>query len=293
MATLTAQQALLAHSWPQGESVRVRMGLHTGEPTVSSTGYVGMDVHRAARIAASGHGGTGRPVPAHCMTWCPGRPARRSEPAGSGLPPPERPAAARAALSAPPRRSAGAVPTPQVARLPPQQPASSAHDLHRPGAGDGRRRGAADNHRLLTLTGSGGAGQDPPGAPGRRRPAGRFAGRRVAGRAGAAGRPGAGAADGRLGRWASSEEPGRPLPPPSPTTCESQELLLLLDNCEHLLAACAQLADALLRACPDLHILATSRERWASAGETVWRVPSLSLPDPQGLPRRERIASPA
>ena len=52
-----AQKALAEHQWPQGADVRVRMGLHTGEPIIVHTGYVGMDIHRAARIAAAGHGG--------------------------------------------------------------------------------------------------------------------------------------------------------------------------------------------------------------------------------------------
>jgi class 3 adenylate cyclase len=52
-----AQRALISHSWPRGEVLSVRMGLHTGEPLISSTGYVGMDVHRAARIGDAGHGG--------------------------------------------------------------------------------------------------------------------------------------------------------------------------------------------------------------------------------------------
>ena len=51
-----AQQAL------EGGAVRVRMGLHTGEPAVTDEGYVGIDVHRAARIAAAGHGGAGSQV---------------------------------------------------------------------------------------------------------------------------------------------------------------------------------------------------------------------------------------
>jgi predicted ATPase/DNA-binding CsgD family transcriptional regulator len=57
------------------------------------------------------------------------------------------------------------------------------------------------------------------------------------------------------------------------------ELLLVLDNCEHLLAGCSPLADALLRACSGVRILATSREPLALAGETVWAVPPLTLPD--------------
>ena len=52
-----AQRELAKHTWLQDEPVRVRMGLHTGEPLIASTGYVGMDVHRAARIGDAGHGG--------------------------------------------------------------------------------------------------------------------------------------------------------------------------------------------------------------------------------------------
>lgn len=52
-----AQRALAAHHWPQDATLRVRMGLHTGEPMLARTGYVGMDVHRAARIGGAGHGG--------------------------------------------------------------------------------------------------------------------------------------------------------------------------------------------------------------------------------------------
>jgi WD40 repeat protein/class 3 adenylate cyclase len=52
-----AQLELAKHTWLMDEPVRVRMGLHTGEPLIASTGYVGMDVHRAARIGDAGHGG--------------------------------------------------------------------------------------------------------------------------------------------------------------------------------------------------------------------------------------------
>ncbi len=56
-AAVAAQRALRAQAWPQGTSVRVRMGLHTGEPQVGEEGYLGIDVVRAARICAAGHGG--------------------------------------------------------------------------------------------------------------------------------------------------------------------------------------------------------------------------------------------
>jgi class 3 adenylate cyclase len=54
---VAAQRSLRDHAWPRGAEVRVRMGLHTGEPTVGEEGYLGMDVVRAARIASAGHGG--------------------------------------------------------------------------------------------------------------------------------------------------------------------------------------------------------------------------------------------
>src|SRR5205085_458106 len=54
---VAAQRALASQVWPEGVVVRVRMGLHTGEPTLSSEGYTGLDVHQAARIMSAGHGG--------------------------------------------------------------------------------------------------------------------------------------------------------------------------------------------------------------------------------------------
>lgn len=56
-AAVEMQRALVAHPWPDGAAVHVRMGLHTGEPQRSAEGYVGLDVHRAARIMSAGHGG--------------------------------------------------------------------------------------------------------------------------------------------------------------------------------------------------------------------------------------------
>ena len=54
---VAAQRELSSQSWPDGVDVKVRMGLHTGEPTVGEDGYLGMDVVRAARICSAGHGG--------------------------------------------------------------------------------------------------------------------------------------------------------------------------------------------------------------------------------------------
>jgi class 3 adenylate cyclase len=56
-AAVQVQRALAEERWPEGVGVHVRMGLHTGEPVVGATDYVGLAVHRAARICAVGHGG--------------------------------------------------------------------------------------------------------------------------------------------------------------------------------------------------------------------------------------------
>jgi predicted ATPase/class 3 adenylate cyclase/DNA-binding XRE family transcriptional regulator len=80
------------------------------------------------------------------------------------------------------------------------------------------------------------------------------------------------------------EDPQRTIAETLADYLRDRHLLLVLDNCEHLVATVAELADNLLRTCPDLHILATSREALSIAGETTYRVPSLAVPDPQHLP---------
>jgi predicted ATPase/DNA-binding CsgD family transcriptional regulator len=76
------------------------------------------------------------------------------------------------------------------------------------------------------------------------------------------------------------EQPEQPLIDTLSDHLRSKETLLVLDNCEHLIEACASLAHTLLRSCPNLRILATSREALGVAGEKAWLVPSLSVPDP-------------
>jgi predicted ATPase/DNA-binding CsgD family transcriptional regulator len=77
-------------------------------------------------------------------------------------------------------------------------------------------------------------------------------------------------------------------------TLRTRSCLLVLDNCEHLLDGCAQLMDLLLSSCPELNVLATSREPLGLTGEIAWRVPSLPVPDPTRLaPVAELLQSPA
>ena len=74
------------------------------------------------------------------------------------------------------------------------------------------------------------------------------------------------------------EAPGQPLFEVLAEHLQSRALLLVLDNCEHVVAAAAALAHTLLAAAPDLRILATSRQALEVAGEVAWRVPSLAVP---------------
>jgi predicted ATPase/DNA-binding CsgD family transcriptional regulator len=87
------------------------------------------------------------------------------------------------------------------------------------------------------------------------------------------------------------ERPGEPVADTLADALRSRELLLIVDNCEHLLEAAARLMDRLLDSCPRLRILATSREAIGVEGEARWLVPPLSVPDPEGGPLSEASES--
>lgn len=95
--------------------------------------------------------------------------------------------------------------------------------------------------------------------------------------------------------FAVKEEPGKPLERTLTEHLRDKRLLLLVDNCEHLLDACAKVVDMLLRQCSGLKILASSRQALGIAGEQTYRVPSLSLPGrsvthaPQSLSKYEAV----
>lgn len=80
------------------------------------------------------------------------------------------------------------------------------------------------------------------------------------------------------------DEPQQPVIDMLSDYLREKKMLVILDNCEHLIDACTQVADALLKRCPGLNILATSREVLGVLGEAIYRVPSLALPDLQPLP---------
>lgn len=84
-----------------------------------------------------------------------------------------------------------------------------------------------------------------------------------------------------MGALGVHEEAGVPKSKTLTEALKERRLLLVLDNCEHVLNACASLASDLLHACPQVRVLASSREALGIAGEQTFRVPSLSLPDPK------------
>ena len=92
-------------------------------------------------------------------------------------------------------------------------------------------------------------------------------------------------------------QPGRPVLETLLDALAPQDVLIVLDNCEHLIGGCAKTAEAIVRRCPRVHLLATSREPLGIGGETIYRVPSLSLPGPgdcgsrrPGPPMRSRCS---
>ncbi len=274
-----AQRALAAHSWPNDATLRVRMGLHTGEPAIGPTGYVGIDVHRAARICSAGHGGQVLVSDATRVL------AENELPSGiafkdlgehrlKDLQRPERLfqlIIPELALEFPPLKSLDAVPN----NLPIQLTSfvGRADTLS-------EVKQLLSTTRLLTLTGTGGTGKT------------RLSLQLAADELDAF-------PDGvwliELGQLSDPnlipqsiastlevrEVAGRPLMVALVDYMRDKNLLLTLDNCEHMIDACAKLADSLLHACPRLKILTSSREALGIAGETSFRVPSLALPPEQ------------
>ena len=269
----TADGALAAAESVQGALgaglVRMRMGLHTGTPLLTDAGYVGMDVHRAARIAAAAHGGQ---VVASSSTrsLVDGRFAfvDLGEHRFKDLAEPER-VFQLGEGEFPPLRSLYLtnLPVPATVFLGRERELGEVAGLLR-----------RDDVRVLTLTGPGGMGKT-----------------RLALQAAAEV-----ADDHRDGVWWTPlaelrdpalvlpsvaqaldvrEETNRELVETLVTRLAGKELLMLIDNAEHLLPQLATDVADLVAACPTLTVLVTSRERLQVTAETAWPVPPLDPSD--------------
>ena len=280
-AVLEMQHDLEAHDWPAGERVRVRMGVHTGEASeTAATDLMGLDVHRAARVGALAYGGQillsetaaalvrDRLPPGAALADLGlhrlkdlGRPEHIFQLDGPGL-----------QTEFPPLRSLG---NPALPNNLPTQLATfigRAREL-------ADVRALAETSRLVTLTGAGGSGKT-----------------RLSLQVAAELLDGSG--DGvwlvELAPVADEDEvapaiaaavaiggqPGRPILETLVDALVPQDVLIVLDNCEHVIGACAKVAEAILQRCPRVHVIATSREPLGIGGEVIYRVPSLSLPGP-------------
>jgi predicted ATPase/DNA-binding SARP family transcriptional activator/DNA-binding CsgD family transcriptional regulator len=86
------------------------------------------------------------------------------------------------------------------------------------------------------------------------------------------------------------EQPGHPILETLARALREKQLLLVLDNCEHLIDAVVRLAETLVDSCPEIRLLATSRQALGVTGELVWQVPPLSIPEPDESPAAEELA---
>jgi predicted ATPase/class 3 adenylate cyclase len=274
-AAVAIQRALADAGGP----VRVRIGLHSGTASLSRSGYVGIDVHRAARIAAAGHGGqivvsssTGvlldhalgddralRPLGSFALRGL-SRTERLHQLQAAGL-----------AADFPPLRAR------RAARVDLPAPLTSLVDRHREVA-EVVDTLARPEVRLLTLTGPGGSGKTRLAIAVAERVAPAFPDgvRFVA----------LGAIDDHEAvPGAIADALGIPVEgdawPSLANDLADQELLLVLDNLEQVIAVAPEVA-RLLRRCPGLRVLATSRIVLRVSGEWEYAVPTLAVPTDDG-----------
>jgi predicted ATPase/class 3 adenylate cyclase len=289
---LAAQRALASESWPTSRPIRVRMSLHTGSCEERDHDYFGPVVNRTARLEAIAHGGQ------VLISGATAGLLAGSLPAGASLRDlglhrlkdlgrPEQVFQLEAgdlAADFPPLTSLDNPDLPN--NLPGQLSAFVGRSAEL-----AQVRELASSTRLVTLTGAGGSGKT------------RLALQAAAELVGAApdgvwlaelaavtdGSQVPGVLAGALGL----ADGGGAAPAQAVTDAlAGQDTLVLLDNCEHVIDAAARLCDQLLRHCPKIRIVATSREPLGIDGEQVYRVPSLSLP-PADADAGELLASDA
>lgn len=282
-ASVEAQRVLATYDWPEGVIVPVRMGLHTGEPSRTTEGYVGLDVHHAARIMSAGHGGqvllshttrdlveqtlpegvSVRDLGAHRLKDLQ-HPSRLFQLVIPGLP-----------ADFPPLKTLDN--SPNNLPLQPTPFLGREKEVHAIG-----QLLLRESSRLVTLTGPGGVGKTRLGLQVAAELAEHFPD----------------------GTWFVSLAPisdpdlviptisqvlglpeARDQPPLEhlKSALQEKKMQLLLDNFEQVVSAATSVAD-LLAACPRLKVLVTSREGLHVRAEREYPVPALLLPDMKRLP---------
>jgi predicted ATPase/class 3 adenylate cyclase len=282
-AAVAAQRALFTHSWPEAVTLRVRMGLHTGEPVRAKEGYVGLDVHHAARIMRAAHGGqvllsqTIRELVEHTL------------PAGVAL-------HDLGEHRLKDLQRASHLFQLVIAGLPADFPALRTLDTSpnnlpvQPTAFLGREKEIAaalrllmhENIRLLTLTGPGGTGKTRLALQVAAEASDHFADGVYFVDLAPLNDPELVVAN--IAHVLNvTERGGQPLLENLKTSLREKQMLLLLDNFEQVVQAAPAIAD-LLVACPKLKMLVTSRMTLHVRAEQEFAVPPLTLPDPKHLP---------
>jgi len=288
-AALAGQQALRAEAWPADTGpLRVRMGLHTGDSEARDGDYFGPELNRAARITGAGHGGQILVSEATAVLL---RPALASPASLADL------GDHRLKGLADPMRIFQLCQPNLISAFPPLKSlAAFQHNLHpQLSSFIGREKELADVQRLLAPASAVNEGARPggerlvtllgPGGTGKTRLMLQAAEEMVD--------------QFRDGVWLVElapltdpgliaervaaalnvqEQPGRPMLDTLVDYARHKDMLLLLDNVEHLVRECAVLAERLLEHCPRLKLLVTGREALFIAGETTLQIPSLSLP---------------
>lgn len=285
IAAIEAQRALASQAWPEGAELRVRMGVHTGEATLGPEGYVGLDVHRAARIVSAAHGGqvvisastlalvehslpegvTVRDLGSHRLKDLADA-EQIAQVVVPGLP-----------NSFGPLRSLDVVrhdlPIQLTSFVGREQELAELDDL-------------LSSARLVTLIGPGGSGKTRLALEGASHGIDRY-------------RDGAWFVDlapltspdqvplAVAGHLGVSGQSGRPTEDVLVDYLADRELQLVLDNCEHLVDKVSQLVAGLLQAAPQLRVLATSREPLGVTGETTYEVQPLPFPGVEDGPNVE------
>jgi predicted ATPase/class 3 adenylate cyclase len=271
-SAIAAQRALYRQTWPDIPALRVRMALNTGTAEARDGDYFGPALNRVARLLAAGHGGQTLislstkealgVLPDDISLRDMGerrlkdlsRPERIFQVVVPDLP-----------SDFPPLNTLEAVPN--------NLPTALTSFVGRERELAEVKRHLEESH-LLTLTGAGGCGKTRLALQVAADLLDSFSGGLWLIELGSITDP-ATVPYAVATAMGVREEPSVPLTATLAAVLRNKVALVILDNCEHLIAACADLTDTLLRACPDLKIIASSREALGIIGETIWRVPSL------------------